>query len=196
LVPLGPEHVAPLVIAANQGRQNYQFATVPRDEEGMRAYVATALDEASRGAGVPFAVLRPDGEVVGCTRYLALEWWTFPAAPPPPVPSGPDALEIGFTWYAATAQRTAINTASKLLLCTHAFEVWGVRRITWKTDERNERSRAAISRLGAKFDGVLRAHRPATDGLVRNTAFFSMLQSEWPAAKTELEARLRGPRQD
>jgi len=190
LVPLALEHVAPLLAAANVGRSNYQFALVPADEPSMRAYVEAALAETAQGAAVPFAVLGADGQVVGCTRYLSIEWWSFPGPPPEPVPRGPDALEIGFTWYAENAQRTAVNTASKLLLCTHAFERWGVRRITWKTDARNARSRAAILRLGATFDGVLRAHRPATDGIVRDTAFFSMLNGEWPAAKGALERRL------
>jgi len=190
LEPLDVRHVDGLLAAASVGRSNYQFALVPGDERSMRAYVDTALAEAALGAAVPFAVLSPAGQVVGCTRYLAIEWWTFPGPAPDPVPTGPDALEIGFTWYAESAQRTAVNTASKLLLCTHAFEHWGVRRVTWKTDARNARSRAAILRLGAKFDGVLRAHRPATDGIVRDTAFFSMLNSEWPVAKGALERRL------
>jgi RimJ/RimL family protein N-acetyltransferase len=130
----------------------------------------------------------PGGDVVGSTRFTSIETWRWSGEPPPPVPGGPDVVEIGFTWYAERAQRTALNTEAKLLLCTQAFEVWGVRRVMWKTDARNERSRAAILRLG-----VLRAHRPAADGqTVRDTAFFSMLRDEWPEAKRRLEARLDG----
>jgi hypothetical protein len=117
---------------------------------------------------------------------------TLPADPPPPIPSGPDVVEIGWTWYAVGAQRTAVNTEAKLLLCTHAFERWRVRRVSWKTDARNARSRAAILRLGAQFDGILRAHRAAGDGTVRDSAFFSMLAAEWPAARQRLAEHLAG----
>jgi N-acetyltransferase len=190
LEPLRPEHAPALLAAADESRATYTLTVVPRDLEGMRAYVATALAEQERGEAMPFAVRDGAGAVVGSTRFLSIERWRWPGAPPEPVPLGPDALEIGFTWYAGRAQRTALNTEAKLLLCTQAFEGWGVRRVMWKTDARNERSRAAILRLGARFDGVLRAHRPAADGVVRDTAFFSMLRSEWPAAKQALLRRL------
>jgi RimJ/RimL family protein N-acetyltransferase len=121
---------------------------------------------------------------------MAMQWWIWPGTPPPPIPNGPDVMEIGWTWYAERVQRTAVNTETKLLLCTHAFEVLGVRCITWKTDARNERSRAAILRLGAKFDGILRAHKVAADGSVRDSAFYSMLRAEWAVAKARLEERL------
>ena len=106
------------------------------------------------------------------------------------MPNGPDAVEIGCTWYAERVQRTAVNTEAKLLLCTHAFESWRVRRITWMTDERNARSRAAIQRLGARLDGVLRGHRPGAGNVVRATACYSMLASEWPDARRALVQRL------
>jgi RimJ/RimL family protein N-acetyltransferase len=100
-------------------------------------------------------------------------------------------LEIGWTWYAERVQRTGVNTEAKLLLCTHAFETWLVRRVSWKTDARNARSRAAILRLGARFDGIRRAHKVSpSDGAARDTAFYSMLSQEWPTAKKALEARL------
>ena len=191
LVPLLMEHAAPLLRIADESRSTYGLQTVASDLAGMEAFVAEALDEEARGASLPFAVLDPAGAVTGTTRYMSIEWWSWPAAPPPPVPSGPDVLEIGWTWYAERVQRTAVNTESKLLLCTHAFETLGVRRITWKTDARNERSRAAILRLGARFDGILRAHKIAADGVVRDSAFYSMLRAEWPAAKAKLEERLR-----
>jgi RimJ/RimL family protein N-acetyltransferase len=130
--------------------------------------------------------------VVGTTRFMEIEHWRWPGPPAAPVPVGPDAVEIGCTWYAERVQRTALNTEAKLLLCGHAFERWRVRRVTWKTDERNARSRAAILRLGARFDGILRANRPGADahGHVRSTAFFSMLAGEWPEARAGLIQRL------
>lgn len=193
LEPLAVEHAAALLRAASGSRATYALTLVPRDEVEMRAYIDAALEEQRQGAGLPFVVRDAAGDVVGSTRFTSVETWRWPGEPPPPVPGGPDVVEIGFTWYAERAQRTALNTEAKLLLCTHAFEVWGVRRVMWKTDARNERSRAAILRLGAKFDGVLRAHRPAADGRsVRDTAFFSMLREEWPEAKRALEARLGG----
>ena len=119
---------------------------------------------------------------------MCIEHWKWPGEPPAPLPAleAPDAVEIGFTWYAERVQRTALNTEAKLLLCTHAFERWEVRRVTWKTDERNARSRAAIARLGARFDGVLRANRADADNVVRSTACFSMLAGEWPEARSGL----------
>jgi len=190
LEPLAGDHAPALLDAASAARGTFAFTLVPADLPAMKAYVETALAEQARGEAMPFVVRDGSGTVVGSTRYMMIERWTFPGAPAEPVPSGPDALEIGFTWYAERVQRTALNTEAKLLLCTQAFEGWGVRRITWKTDARNARSRAAIERLGARLDGVLRAHRPAADGAVRDTAFYSMLRSEWPEARGALERRL------
>jgi N-acetyltransferase len=190
LEPLQPEHAPALLAAANESRATYAFTLVPSELSGMQAYVATALAEQERGESVPLLVRDGAGAVVGSTRFMSIEHWRWPGPPPEPVPVGPDALEIGFTWYAERVQRTALNTEAKLLLCTHAFERWRVRRVLWKTDARNERSRTAILRIGARFDGVLRAHRPGADGGVRDTAFFSMLASEWPEAKLGLLRRL------
>jgi N-acetyltransferase len=190
LEPLQPDHAPALLAAANESRATFAFTFVPDDLAGMRAYVATALAEQERGESMPFAVRDRAGVVVGSTRFMSIERWRWPGAPPEPTPVGPDALEIGTTWYAERVQRTALNTEAKLLLCTHAFERWRVRRVLWKTDARNQRSRAAILRVGARFDGVLRAHRPGADGVVRDSAFFSMLASEWPDAKTALLRRL------
>jgi RimJ/RimL family protein N-acetyltransferase len=192
LEPLLPEHAEALLAAANEGRSTFALTWVPDTREGMDAYVATAMEEQERCESIPFVVRDGGGAVCGSTRYMSIEWWRWRCAPPAPVPRGPDAVEIGFTWYAERVQRTALNTEAKLLLCAHAFEQWGVRRITWKTDSRNARSRAAILRLGARFDGVLRAHRAAIDGTVRDTAFYSMLASEWPDARRALVARLTG----
>ncbi len=190
LEPLRLEHGVPLVRAASASRTTYGFTYVPQDLAGMRAYIEEALEDKARGASLPFVVMTPEGEPVGSTRYLAIEWWAWHGEPPPDVPVGPDGVEIGFTWYAEAHQRTGLNTEAKLLLCEHAFEVWRVRRVSFKTDSRNARSRAAIERIGAKLDGVLRAHRPAADGTVRDTAFFSMLAREWPASKEGMRRRL------
>ena len=190
LEPLQPSHAPALLAAADESRATYTLTLVPGDLAGMEAYVAAALAEQERGESMPFAVRDHAGTVVGSTRFMSIEHWRWPGPPLEPVPVGPDALEIGFTWYAERVQRTALNTEAKLLLCTHAFERWRVRRVLWKTDARNERSRSAILRIGARFDGVLRAHRPAADGGVRDTAFFSMLASEWPEAKLHLLRRL------
>src|ERR1700732_1606417 len=112
-----------------------------------------------------------------------------PHAPPPTRP-GPDGCEIGYTWLAASAMRTAANTEAKLLMLTHAFEEWGVQRVCFHTDVRNERSRAALSRIGARFEGVLRAHRLGADLTARDSARFSVVATEWPAVKQRLRERL------
>lgn len=190
--PLAHDHIAGLVAAASESRANYGLTQVPDGVAAMTAYVDEALAEVARGAVVPFATVdKVSGRVVGSTRFGNIERWKWPGPPVPPLPRGPDAVEIGWTWLAASAQRTHVNTEAKLLMIGHAFDVWGVRRLTLKTDERNARSRANIERCGAHFDGVLRAHQPAWDGSVRNTAFFSILSSEWPAARERLLARLR-----
>jgi RimJ/RimL family protein N-acetyltransferase len=184
------EHAESLLAIADEARSTYAYQRVAPDVPRMEAFIAEALEDEARGTSLPFAVLDAKGAVVGTTRFMAIEWWTWPDPPPPPVPRGPDALEIGWTWYAERVQRTGVNTESKLLLCVHAFEALGVRRVSWKTDARNARSRAAILRLGARFDGILRAHKVGADGAIRDSAYFSMLREEWPDAKRRLEERL------
>jgi len=190
LVPLSLDHLDDLVRVAAGPRETYRLTTVPEGAEAMRKYVETALSLRDAGFAVPFATARlADGRIVGSTRFANLEYWAWPAgarAPPEP----PDAVEIGWTWLAADAQRTAINTEAKLLMLGHAFEDWRVRRVNLRTDARNLRSRSAIERLGAKLDGVLRAHMPASDGGVRDTATYSILAQEWPGVKERLSSRL------
>jgi len=129
--------------------------------------------------------------VVGSTRFGEIESWTWPEAHPQRRPAGiPDAAEIGWTWLAEEAQRTAVNTEAKRLMLAHAFETWRVHRITMITDVRNARSRAAIERLGATPEGVRRAHFPAPDGTVRDSAAYSILAAEWPAVRDRLDALL------
>jgi RimJ/RimL family protein N-acetyltransferase len=190
LEALSARHRDALLAAASEDRATYVFTGVPGDVEGAERYIRAALDEAERGGACPFATVDArSGRVVGSTRFGAIERWTWPAPQPPS--DGPDAVEIGWTWLARSAQRTGINTEAKLLMLTHAFEVWGVRRVTLKTDARNARSRANIERVGATLDGVLRAHMPAYDGGVRDSAVYSLLADEWPACKARLVARLR-----
>jgi N-acetyltransferase len=190
--PLAHDHIAGLVAAASESRANYGLTHVPDGVAAMTAYVDEALAEVARGAAVPFATVdKVSGRVVGSTRFGNIERWQWPGPPVPPIPRGPDAVEIGWTWLAHSVQRSHVNTEAKLLMISHAFDVWGIRRLTLKTDERNARSRANIERVGCKFDGVIRAHQPAWDGGIRNTAFYSMLASEWPAARERLVARLR-----
>jgi len=190
LVPLSLDHLDDLVRVAAGPRETYRLTTVPEGAEAMRKYVETALSLRDAGFAVPFATARlADGRIVGSTRFANLEYWAWPAgarAPPEP----PDAVEIGWTWLAADAQRTAINTEAKLLMLGHAFEDWRVRRVNLRTDARNLRSRSAIERLGAKLDGVLRAHMPASDGGVRDTATYSILAQEWRGVKERLSSRL------
>ena len=159
----------------------------------MRAWVETALADQRAGRAVPFATVdRRTGRVIGSTRFGNIERWTWPAGSPMQrPPETPDVVEIGWTWLAADAQRSGANTDAKLAMLTHAFEVWRVLRVGLMTDARNRRSRAAIERLGARPDGVIRAHRVAADGGVRDTAVYSILAAEWPAVKAELAARLR-----
>ncbi|MGZ6124819.1 MAG: GNAT family N-acetyltransferase, partial [Myxococcales bacterium] len=155
-------------------------------------YVEKALGQVERRAALVFAICLPSEEVVGCTRLFDLQRWEWPAgAEPRPGQDVLDAAEIGYTWLAEKAQRTAVNTEAKLLLLRHAFESWACFRVTLKTDERNARSRGAIERLGAHFDGVLRAFQPAVDGRPRNTAYYTILEREWPEVRSRLETKLQ-----
>jgi RimJ/RimL family protein N-acetyltransferase len=139
---------------------------------------------------MPFAILWRD-RIVGTTSYYDFQQWDWPAGCSLQRSGRPDVVEIGYTWLAASAQRTRCNTETKYLLLAHAFDVWQVHRVAFRTDERNARSRRAIERLGAKFDGTLRADKPATDCTVRNSAFYSILRGEWDEVKRRLEAFLK-----
>jgi len=183
------DHVDGLVAAANEDRSSYGFTSVPADAGAMTAAVAALLEARERGHDVPFTIRTAvDDRIVGATRFLWLRHYFGRPAP--------DAVEIGGTWLSASAQRTAINTEAKLLLLTHAFGVWGVLRVDLKTDARNDRSRAAIERLGARLDGVMRAWQPSLvpgeNGRPRDSALYSILPQEWPDVKARLERRLHG----
>jgi RimJ/RimL family protein N-acetyltransferase len=193
LEPLSLEHVPALAAAAAGPRETFVHTLVPDGEDEARAFVENALAMQATGTAIPFATIdRLSRRVVGSTRFFDMQFWDW--SPGSAYQRGadlPDALEIGFTWLTPSAQRTGINTEAKLLMMTHAFEAWQVHRVRLVTDARNERSRRAIERLGMRFDGILRAARTAFDGGIRDSAYYSMLDSEWPAAKAALEKRLR-----
>jgi len=153
----------------------------------MSVYVDTAIAWRDEGTAEPFAIIRlSDDAVIGSTRFWNLERWAWPEVYPRHGRTAPDVCEIGHTWLTASAIRTAANTEAKLLMLTHAFETWDVVRVCLHTDSRNSRSRAAIERLGAKFEGILRAHRLAADFTIRDSARFSIIASEWPEVKVRL----------
>lgn len=183
LEPLRVDHVDAVATAGGGDRSTFGFTLVPNGRDEARAYVAALVDDAASGRIAPFVQMRrADAQVVGCTRYLN-----------PLRPLGradPDEVEIGGTWLAATAQRTPINTEAKLLLLTHAFEIWGVQRVAICTDAHNDRSRRAIERIGATFEGVLRRHRlsaaPGAGTILRDTATYSITAPEWPDVRRHL----------
>jgi RimJ/RimL family protein N-acetyltransferase len=189
LEPLSPEHVDDLVEAANEDRSTYGFTGVPRDRASMSSYIDGLRADAAADSVVPFAQRRvDDGALVGCTRFMNVTWWTGRATPA--------EVEIGGTWLSSSAQRTPLNTEAKLLLLTHAFEVWAVHRVAICTAADNERSRRAIERLGATFEGVLRNHRAVMGdgrehlGGPRDSALYSIIDREWPTVRDGLRGRL------
>ena len=195
LEPLQEAHIPGLVEASGQDRVNYQWTYTPEGLEEMTDYVRDALAKVASGAHVAFATVRkgvaPGGDsVVGATRFCEIAFWQWPPGAVHQRHGVPDVVDIGFTWLAASAQRTPVNTEAKLLMMTHAFEVWRVHRVALQTDVRNKRSWSAIERIGGKLDGILRADRPGADDTVRTSARFSILASEWPEAKARLTTRL------
>lgn len=193
LEALDARHVPGLVEAASVERATYGFTFVPEGRDAMEAYVASAIRDRHEGRAVPFATVDAEtGNVVGTTRFATFVYYAWPSGHP--LQRGdhlPDDVEIGWTWLAADAQRSPINTEAKLLMMMHAFESWRVHVVRLKTDARNERSRSAILRLGAKFDGILRSHVPASDGLMRDSAYFSIVDAEWPIVRAGLEQKLQ-----
>ncbi len=131
-----------------------------------------------------------DGVVIGSRRFWNLERWAWPQGHPRHGRSAPDACEIGYTWLTRSAIRTAANTEAKLLMLTHAFETWQVLRVCFHTDVRNQRSRAALERIGGKFEGILRAHRMAADYIPRDSMRFSIVAAEWAEVREPLRRLL------
>jgi RimJ/RimL family protein N-acetyltransferase len=174
LEPLERQHEAALAKAASDGTLwRLWYTSVPAPERAGE-YIATALEWRERQGAMPFVVRsRESGAVVGCTRYFNVE------------PRN-RRLEIGYTWYAKSVQRTAVNTESKLLLLTHAFEQLRCIAVEFRTSWFNHDSQRAIERLGARRDGVLRNHQILPDGTYRDTVVYSILESEWPAVRRHL----------
>jgi RimJ/RimL family protein N-acetyltransferase len=177
LEPLTPSHHDELVSAVSDGRLWELWYTSVPSPEAMAGAIEALLAEQGAGTRLPFTVRRASGPVVGMTTYLNIE---------AEVPR----LEIGSTWTAASAQRSGVNAESKLLLLGHAFETLGCLAVEFRTHWHNRQSRAAIERLGAKQDGVLRAHRRMPDGSLRDTVVYSITAAEWPAVRNGLRARL------
>lgn len=188
LEPLEMRHVEPLTAASGVDPALYKWSAVPIGLAATEKYVETAMAWHEAETAVPFAVVRlADGEVIGSTRFFDMERWPWPADHPNARRGVPDACEIGYTWYTKAAIRTAANTEAKLMMLTHAFEVWEMARVCLHTDERNERSRAAMERLGCTFEGILRSHRLAVDLIPRNSARYSIVAAEWPEVKLGIE---------
>lgn len=198
LEPLEHRHVDGLAAASLADPALYRWSPVPQGKVEATKYVATALAWRDAGTAVPFAIVRvQDSSIIGSTRFWNIERWNWPQGHPSHDRSTPDACEIGYTWFAKDAIRSGANTEAKLLMLTHAFEVWQVLRVCFHTDSRNERSRAALERIGGKFEGVLRAHRMAADFIPRDSYRYSILSSEWPSVKrrlTELLAKCPAPK--
>ena len=182
LEPLARKHEADLKRAAADGELwRLWYTSVPAPDK-TRSYIDAALSMREDLGAMPFGVRdNASGEIVGCTRYFNVD-------------AGNRRLEIGHTWYARRAQRTAINTECKLLLLTHAFEKLACIAVEFRTHWFNHASREAIARLGAKQDGVLRNHQILPDGSYRDTVAFSIIESEWPAVKRHLMFLLERPR--
>lgn len=193
LEPLSESHVDELVDAANEDRSSYGWTYVPDGHDEMLQFVRTAHTKVAASQHVAFATVAlgsGGGRVVGSTRFCELGFWQWPPGAAHQRDGIPDVTDIGFTFLAGSAQRTAINTEAKLLMMTHAFDVWNVHRVALQTDVRNSRSRAAIERIGGRLDGILRADRPGADDTVRTSARFSILAAEWPGVRARLTARL------
>ena len=181
LEPLQPGHAALLwEIAKNDLADLFQW--IPYRMESLsdfEQFNAHVLDEQARGISIPFATYARDGSrIVGTTRYMTMDLTN-------------RKVEIGSTWIARPWQRTVINTEAKYLMLRHAFEVWKCLRVELKTDSLNQRSRKAILRLGAKEEGTLRKHMVTSTGRQRDSVYFSILDSEWPAVKANLESKLK-----
>lgn len=192
LEPLSFDHVDELVLAASEDRRTYHFTHVPDGLNEMTRYVAMLLGQRDEGLAKPYAQRRialdgHPGRLVGCTRFMELRYVFGRGFPGDPYP---DEVEIGGTWLSHSAQRTGINTEAKLLLMTQAFDVWGVGRVAICTDARNGQSRRAIERIGAVYEGTLRSHRASyvhgERGLLRDTAVFAVVASQWPAVRENL----------
>ncbi|MEU5630173.1 GNAT family N-acetyltransferase [Streptomyces rishiriensis] len=186
LEPLERRHAAELAVAAEEDRGTYAFTWVPRAHE-IDDYLDAQLARAATGRLVPYAQISlATGRAVGATSYWEPRSWRSD--------DRLDAVEVGFTWLAGSAQGTGVNAEAKLLLFRHAFTQWGVSRVDLKTDARNSRSRAAIESVGARFEGVLRnwsrSWAPGEEDRLRDSAIFSVTAEEWPECERRLTDRV------
>ena len=177
LEPLQPGHVEGLNKALGDGAMSRCWYTNVPAAEDVEKYVAAALEAQALGRALPFVVRDKQDEIVGTTRYYGLD-------------SSVPNLSIGYTWYAKHVQRTGINTEAKRMLLEHAFDKLGCMAVSFETSWFNHASRTAIARLGAKQDGVLRNNKRHADGSPRDTVVFSIIDTEWPAVKRHLQAKL------
>jgi RimJ/RimL family protein N-acetyltransferase len=178
LRPLQQDHAAQLLQAAADGQLWNMKMTVVPGPQTVDSYVATALQGRDAGTVMPFVIVRRDtAEVVGSTRFWKID-------------RANRKLEIGHTWLSQSVQRSGINTEAKYLLLTQAFEVMGAVRVQFTTDELNEKSRAAILRIGAKQEGIVRHERIMPDGRKRNSVRFSIIDSEWADVKAMLQQKM------
>lgn len=189
LRPLSMDDAEALATAAAESREHYRFIAVPNGLEEARYVIERALSQRDAGQRLPFTIVWRH-RVVGTTSYWDMQPWQWPVECPMQRTERPDAVAVGSTWLAASAQRTRCNTEAKYLLLAHAFEVWEVHRVSLRTDERNEGSRRAIERLGARCEGIRRADMPGQDGTVRNSAFYSIVRAEWPEVRDRLQGWL------
>ncbi len=178
LEPLSMAHEESLIDAAGDGELWNSAVTVVASRSTMASYIKSTLEAQAQGRELPFVIIqKSSGQVVGSTRFYLIDREN-------------RSVEIGYTWLAASAQRTGVNTEAKLLLLTHAFEIWQCIRVALITDVLNQQSRAAILRLGAKQEGVLRNHLIMPDGRYRDSVCFSIIEAEWPEVGARLEAKL------
>lgn len=181
LEPLSLDHHQALCAVGLDGELWKVTASNVRTRDDMRSYIETALRWQSEGTALPFATIdSSSNKVVGSTRFANID-------------KRHRRLEIGWTWIARAWQRTPLNTEAKYLMLRHAFEMMGCIRVEFKTDSINERSRAAILRIGAKEEGTLRNHMITASGRIRHTVYFSIIDSEWPEVKKKLEEKLATP---
>jgi RimJ/RimL family protein N-acetyltransferase len=195
LEPLDGHHADQLVEASGGGGDLYRWSPVPQSIEAARRYIETALAWRAQGRALAFATIDQQSDrVIGSTRFFDITRWSWPAGHERAKPGVVDTCEIGYTWLAPSAVRTAANTEAKLLMLSHAFETWRACSVCFHADARNERSRAALTRLGAQFEGILRSHRLAADHIARDSARFSIVAADWPQVRARLEALLSRPR--
>jgi N-acetyltransferase len=182
LEPLAKTHLEGLTTVGLDEELWHWIPTPVRTREEMAAYIDTALAEQERGVSLPFAIMeKAMRRVIGSTRYGNID-------------RTHHRVEIGWTWVARQWQRTAINTEAKYLLLKHAFETLGCMRVELKTDSLNEKSRAAILRIGAREEGIFRNHMITSTGRIRHSVYFSIIDSEWPSIKARLETKLNSPK--